>query len=190
MREELDAADGRVFVAQGPDSSLGQWPSLPNEHLLTTDWRAGFQVGLQCTAGRERQRHRPLFVALAEPKDHRAAAFTQHQVGKVQGNGIRQATAGVQEKVEDGVCPNVLPKLDLSKQQANLAAIQTLRGELLAAKLLHLLGRVRLDVALSASQAKKLSDRHEAAVDRRHGLAFLTTKVILEVGDVPRRHPA
>ena len=60
VRVDLEAAEGRVFVAQGADALLAQRPSFADEDPTGLNRRAGVQVGLQGLAGGERQGSRSL----------------------------------------------------------------------------------------------------------------------------------
>ncbi len=65
VRMQAHTDDRGVFAAQPPHAAFGQWPALTDEHAIRCDRGPGFQIGGQCLAGQERQRHRALFIALS-----------------------------------------------------------------------------------------------------------------------------
>ena len=154
VRMELHADDGRVLVAECPDAPIRQSAPLPDEHVAAFDRRAALKVGLQCTSGRQRQRHRPLLVALAESEDDRAAPLAQEQVGQFKVDEVRSTAARVQQQVKDGVGPQVLAKLDFPEQSADLAAFQPLGGKLTRRSSFTFLAGFAATCPCSTSQAK------------------------------------
>ncbi len=75
MRVQVDADQGRILLAQRPDASFAQWPTLPDEDPAGLHRWSGIEVSQQCTSSRERQRHGALLVALAVLEDDPSASF-------------------------------------------------------------------------------------------------------------------
>ena len=68
-----------------------------DEDLGSLNRRPSFQIRLQCSPGRQRERHRPLLVPLAEPEDHGTAPLSKEKIGQFKMDEVRDPAAGVQE---------------------------------------------------------------------------------------------
>ena len=129
MRVELEAADRRVFVAQGPKATVGQRSPFADEHLGRFNGWSGFEISRKGLPSRQRQRTRPLLVALPIPECHRAASFADHQVMEVQLHEIADPTAGVQHDGEDRRRPDIGSEFDLTQEPPHLASVQSFGGQ-------------------------------------------------------------
>lgn len=188
VREQLESTDRRIPVAQIPHASFAQRATLADENPCGFHWRSAFQVGLQRSTGWQRQRHRTLFVALALIEYRRPASLTQHQVSQFEGRQIANPTASEEEQIEDGIGPKVAAKLNLTKQSADLATVESLRCELLPPEFLDLFRRVRCGVTLIDQPCEEAADGHDCSIDGRGRLALHTPKVITEIGHVTASH--
>lgn len=61
---DLHATNCCILVAQISDSTICQLSTFANKHALRWNWRSGFKVSLNCTAGYERNWNRSLIVPL------------------------------------------------------------------------------------------------------------------------------
>jgi hypothetical protein len=190
VREQVEAEDGTVLVTDCPDSTIRKRPPFSDEHPLALHRGTNFQPRLNRPPGCNRQRDRPLLVAFAKPENDRARTITDHQVVQFQVRQVAHPTAGVQEQVEDRRRSDVLPQLDLPQEPADLAAFKALGCQLLPAKLFDCFGRVPGDVSLLDQPSEEPPERNEVSIHRGDGLAPVTSKVVLEISDVPRRDPA
>ncbi len=190
VRVHGNTADGAVLIDDGPNATIPKRPPFPDEELAGFDRRPGLQVGLNGTAGRQRQGDRPLLAALAQPEDDRAAAFPDHQVVQFQGYQIGDPAAGVQENVEDRIRPHVLPQFDFPQQPPHVATIHSLGGKLLLPQFLDRLHGIGLGMTVIDKPTEEPAQGDQGTIDRGNGLPLLTTQAILEIGHVPGRHPA
>ena len=95
VRMQPDSGDRRILVAQRPDTTIRQRPTLADEDTAGLRRRTGFQVRLNCLPGRKGYWDRPLLVALGESKDGRPAAVGQYQVMEFERNEVRNPATRV-----------------------------------------------------------------------------------------------
>ena len=82
------------------------------------------------------------------------------------------------------------PQLNLPEEPPNGRPIQSLRCELLPSQFLDQLDGVGVGVAVIGKPREEPPQRNQRTVDGGDGLTSFPTKAVLEVGDVPGRHPA
>src|SRR5438876_549943 len=94
VRMQLDAGDGAIFGAQRTHATIRQCASLTDKHVRGLHRGPGVEIYLERPTSRKRQRHRPLLVALGEPKNHAAAALAHEEIAKLKLSEVADTTAG------------------------------------------------------------------------------------------------
>lgn len=182
VRMNLETTNGGVLVAQVANPPIRERPSLTDEHDLRLNRRAGVEVGFHRPPGWEWKRHSSLFPTFAVAEHNRSRPLSEHQVVEFKGHHVADSAAAVQQEVEDGVRPDVLSQFDLSEQSHHLGTVESLRGKLLAAKLLHGRRRVRRNMALIDQPLEVPTDRHQCPIDGGDGVPTISSQTVPEVG--------
>jgi len=91
--------------------------------------------------------------------------------------------------MEDCRCPKIATEFDLPQQPPNLVTPKSLRGQLLAAKLLDLSGWVRWEVASLNQMVDEAANRNQTTVDARHRLPLVSMEVISEIHNITDGDP-